>query len=637
MITRDNGSRLFWLLWLGITILSTLCGCVDKISFQDVDGDGYGFENDCDDEDPNVNPGAMEVPGNGINDNCDTSSNPIDEPTDDDYDKDGVSSKDGDCDDADPNVGGTTAGACDTLLSGACAAGTWQCVANKPECVPGVTEGELEEVCNDVDDDCDGQVDEENPGGGSPCMVPGKMGVCSLGVWNCQTGDLVCLQQNFPMPESCNGLDDNCDGTTDEGNPGGGLNCDSGLPGICGPGTTICQAPATPMASVVCEPNVKPGAVQEVCNGIDDDCDGHPTVGEQEVVAGQMCQCNDGTVQVCGVSNVGQCKLGQQTCINGAWGPCIGAVYPTIETCNGLDDDCDGVPPAGANSPDVAYGKLCKCQDGDVQSCGDSNVGTCKFGVQTCISGDWGPCVGAVYPTSETCNGLDDNCNGYPANALQPDYAYGHFCACNDGDVRSCGVSGTGACSFGLQTCSQGYWLPCVGAVYPVSESCGAGALSSNGVDDDCNGVIDDSLGSCQACVDIPDVSIFDLALIGGDREFNGHGPNVDVQVTITTNADQITVSVCVHMLETVSNWTEGKKCEDVIVPFTNSGLVNPSDSSFAFSYTDTNHSLDVFGPPFSSPVITGIECLGDLSGNDVCTGCSGCTIRFGCVNVFSN
>ena len=53
-------------------------------------------------------------------------------------------------------------------------------------------------------------------------------------------------------------------------------------------------------------------------------------------------QCLDGDTQQCGSSNVGECSYGEQTCSNGQWGECIGAVEPSTEICdNGLDDDCD--------------------------------------------------------------------------------------------------------------------------------------------------------------------------------------------------------------------------------------------------------------------------------------------------------
>ena len=68
-------------------------------------------------------------------------------------------------------------------------------------------------------------------------------------------------------PETCNGFDDNCDGQIDEGNPGGGQACGTGQAGVCGQGTTPCAA-----GILSCVPNAQPSP--EVCNGLDDDCDG---------------------------------------------------------------------------------------------------------------------------------------------------------------------------------------------------------------------------------------------------------------------------------------------------------------------------------------------------------------------------
>ncbi len=74
----------------------------------DADGDGYGESTDCDDENPAVSPGAQEIPYNGLDDDCDTST------PDDDLDSDGVY-HDSDCDDTDPE---THPGATDFLLDG---------------------------------------------------------------------------------------------------------------------------------------------------------------------------------------------------------------------------------------------------------------------------------------------------------------------------------------------------------------------------------------------------------------------------------------------------------------------------------------------------------------------------------------
>jgi len=72
------------------------------------------------------------------------------------------------------------------------------------------------EVCNGLDDNCDGQIDEGNPPG-IECPVPGLLGACRQGVTSCSTLPLTCQQTVFPVQEvACNGVDDNCDGRVDE-------------------------------------------------------------------------------------------------------------------------------------------------------------------------------------------------------------------------------------------------------------------------------------------------------------------------------------------------------------------------------------------------------------------------------------
>ncbi len=87
-----------------------------------------------------------------------------------------------------------------------CASGTLQCVVDSP-C----------EVCNGLDDDGDGRIDEGNPGGDQPCDVPVKLGVCRAGETACRNGIIVCVQITQPSAEVCDGLDNNCNGGTDEG------------------------------------------------------------------------------------------------------------------------------------------------------------------------------------------------------------------------------------------------------------------------------------------------------------------------------------------------------------------------------------------------------------------------------------
>lgn len=88
--------------------------------------------------------------------------------------------------------------------------------------------------------------------------------------------------------------------------------------------------------------------------------------------------CQTGATRPCypkGASGkgVGLCKSGQQTCTNGAWGSCQGAVTPGKETCDGKDNDCNGK----VDDNIKLASKSCQ-----------TTIGTCKIaGTQSCSSG----------------------------------------------------------------------------------------------------------------------------------------------------------------------------------------------------------------------------------------------------------
>jgi len=301
------------------------------------------------------------------------------------------------------------------------------------------------EVCNGKDDNCNGQIDE-----GVANMCPysktdpndadNKLGTaakhCAVETANCQDDN--CngqIDEGFPLnacgqpagcpipAEVCDGVDNNCNGDVDEGFALGKA-CDNGLTGSCRRlGVTVCAADKM---SVTCELGNAP-VTAEVCNGVDDDCNG---------------QIDDGPLPGvgldCGIQGQG-CAKGVTVCVNGQI-VCSSVSSPQPEVCNGLDDDCNGVIDDGV-FPGV--GDSCVCDGLDPSQV---NVGICRAGRLACKGGAGLKCEGCVLPTPEICDGKDNDCDGNADQTARCPNGFG----CRDG---SCNLQ----CRGGEFPCPPGY------------------------------------------------------------------------------------------------------------------------------------------------------------------------------------
>jgi hypothetical protein len=338
---------------------------------------------------------------------------------------------------------------------GAC--GPVDCDDSKPGVNPGA-----DEVCtNGIDDDCDGKIDAAD----NDCMP------------NCTDAD----DDGYAIEGGDCGLVD-CDDADPDVNPGATEVCNNGVNDDCselidadGDGFAVEDGDCVAVDCNDTRANVNPGAREFCANGLDDDCD--DSIDEDE--GGNIC-CTDVDEDGYAVDALdGYCGLADCNDED----PDVNPGAQEICDDRRIDDDCDGCR-------DMTDYEFWPCTDADGD--GDSVEGG------WCGAVDCNDANASIHPgAAEVCgNGIDDNCNGY--TDTEPPCM-----TCIDADGDGYATNG-GAC--GPVDCNDAN-----SAINP-----GAEVVCDDGIDEDCDGLLDADEPYCDA-------SIKNIIVIGWDGTQRDH------------------------------------------------------------------------------------------------------------------
>ncbi len=351
---------------------------------------------------------------------------------------------------------------------GLCTLGRWACESGALRCAGGAVLAAAE-TCNGDDDDCDTRVDEGDPGGGARCGRD-PQGECRGGLTVCRNGAIACDGEINPLAETCDGRDNDCDGTIDDGNPGGGEICAQGMDACtssirrCQGGMLTCIIQSTPQ--------------RETCDQVDNDCD--TRTDEDFVLATDVNHCGncstactaDFARSTCtaGVCAIASCESGHfdidHNFANGCEYACE---LRGSDVCNGRDDDCDMRTDESLTPPDICFrGGECA---GTVATCAGTRGWRCPYPSTVSLNA-----MGDIIPETD-CDDRDNDCNSVVDDSFRNRNA-----TCS---------RGLGVCSTrGNLVCNSAHDALVCNAVDP-----GAGSTEiCNGLDDDCNGMLDDSV-----------------------------------------------------------------------------------------------------------------------------------------------